>query len=217
MPEHERVGPFRLGRGEEVLQAVDLLGGDGEADHLLDHHVDGVAALPTHGSGAGEGVRVVLEDVGGAEDALDGASFDVELVVAEAVASVGARFSQVSSLYFLSWGGGQGKVDKERHIGKTESDFVKKQGVKWFKQNSDAPLLRRKIPIRHSPIPQIPAYQHVDAADHMPHHAIPHNYHLLEPTQDLADLLSREPAHVASPGHVGSVEADAAAPGHCLE
>lgn len=50
----------------------------------------------------------------------------------------------------------------------------------------------------------------------MPHHAIPHNNHLLEPTQDLADLLGREPTHVASPGHVRGVEADATAPGHCL-
>ena len=92
MSEHERVGTFGFRRGEQVLQAIDLLGGDGEADHLLDHHVNGVAAVSTvlratH-SGAGEGVRVVLEDVGGAEDALDGAGFDVELVVAEAVASV---------------------------------------------------------------------------------------------------------------------------------
>ena len=35
--------------------------------------------------GTGEAVWIVLDDVGGLKDALDGAGFDIELVVAEAV------------------------------------------------------------------------------------------------------------------------------------
>ena len=103
-----------------------------------------------------------------------------------------------------------------RDVGKSRASY-KKQSVNGLGKVQYPPLLRRKIPIRHSPIPQIPPNQNVDAADHMPHHAIPRNNHLLEPAQDLADLLGREPTHIASPGHVRGVEADTATSGHCLD
>lgn len=43
----------------------------------------------------------------------------------------------------------------------------------------------------------------------MPHHTIPHDDNLLEPTQDLTDLLRREPAHITAPGHVRRIMSDA--------
>ena len=52
-----------------------------EGEQECTHHVDGVGV-------AGQAVRVVLEDVGSTEDALNGALFDVELEVAEAFTAV---------------------------------------------------------------------------------------------------------------------------------
>ena len=47
--------------------------------------------------GTGEAVWVVLDHVGGFEDALDGAGFDVELVVAEAVPPIKKGPHQLST------------------------------------------------------------------------------------------------------------------------
>lgn len=78
MAEDEGIGFCGLGEGQEGAEPGELFGGDGEAYHLLDHDVDRVRR-------ASDAVGVVLDDVTGAEDALDGAGFDVELVVAEAI------------------------------------------------------------------------------------------------------------------------------------
>ena len=72
--------------------------------------------------GTGEAVWVVLNDVGGLEDALDGAGFDVELVVAEAVPPTERT---PLAFYFTSF-----VSEYCRHL----------------------PLLRREIPIRDSSI-----------------------------------------------------------------
>ena len=86
-----------------------------------------------------------------------------------------------------------------------------------FLRGRNQPLLWREIPVRHGTVSQISSDEHIDAADNVPHHTIPDNYDLLEPAQNVADLLGREPTHVAAPGHVRRVVADAPAPGHGLE
>ena len=69
------------GRGEEGLEAAYFGGVEGEFQHHFDDEVDFAGA-------AGEGVGVVGFDVGGFVDALQGAFFHVELLVAEAFFAV---------------------------------------------------------------------------------------------------------------------------------
>lgn len=146
---------------------------------------------PTHDidcvCGTGEAVWVVLGDVGGFEDALDGAGFDVELVVAEAIPP--AERTPLA-YYFIS--------------------FV-------FEYCRYSPLLWREIPVRDSTIAQVLPDQYVDAANNMPHHAISNNYDFLKPVQDLADLFRSKPTHVTTSRHVWSIVADTTTRRHCRD
>ena len=103
MAEDEGVGPRWLGGRKESAQPVQFLGSDGEANHLFDcgfqspanrkkrieitltHDIDGI-------NGAGNAIWVVFDNVSRLENSLDGAGFDIELVVAETVFS-GRPFS----------------------------------------------------------------------------------------------------------------------------
>ena len=55
------------------------------------HLAEGITILLTHDINrvdrAGNAVRIVLDDVGCLENSLDGAGFDIELVIAEAILS----------------------------------------------------------------------------------------------------------------------------------
>ena len=51
----------------------------------------------------------------------------------------------------------------------------------------------------------------------MPHHAVTQDDNLFEPRQNLTDFLGGEPPHVTSPGHVGSIEANASSSGHGID
>lgn len=48
---------------------------------MLTHDIDGI-------DGAGNAIWIIFDDVGCLENSLDGAGFDIELVVAEAVLSI---------------------------------------------------------------------------------------------------------------------------------
>ena len=65
---------------------MELVGGDGEFGYEFDFDVGWV-------EGASDTFGIVLCDVRGAEDALDAAGLDVELEVAEAVASAGLHLA----------------------------------------------------------------------------------------------------------------------------
>ena len=69
------------------------MNGKKKIEITLTHDIDGVG-------GAGNTVWVVLDDVGGLEDSLNGAGFDIELVVAKAVLSrcsmLSARFKSAA-------------------------------------------------------------------------------------------------------------------------
>ena len=70
----------------------------------LTHDIDGVG-------GAGNTVWVVLDDVSGLEDSLNGAGFDIELVVAEAVLSRCSMLSaRVKSCSLQNSGLGPGRL-----------------------------------------------------------------------------------------------------------
>ncbi len=76
------------------------------------------------------------------------------------------------------------------------------------------PLLRGEIPVGDRTITQILSNQDIDTPNNVPHHAIPHDNHLLKPAQDLTDLFRREPPHVAPSWHIWSIVADAATGRH---
>ena len=96
MAEDEGVGPRWLGGRKESAKAVQFLGSDGEANHLFDcgfqsnrkksieitltHDIDGI-------NGAGNAIWIVFDNVSRLENSLDGAGFDIELVIAETVFS----------------------------------------------------------------------------------------------------------------------------------
>lgn len=95
--EDEGVGAGGFSGWEDGAETGELFGGDGEADHLLDCE-DQIKDewMPEEGGGkpthdvhcigwASEALRIILENVGGSVDSLDGAGFQVELVIAEAV------------------------------------------------------------------------------------------------------------------------------------
>ena len=138
-------------------------------------------------SGTGEAVWVVLDDVGSFEDALDGAGFDVELVVAEAIPP--AKRIQLA-YYFIS--------------------FV-------FEYCRYSPLLWREIPVRDSTVAQVLPNQYIDTTNNMPHHAISNDYDFLKSFQDLADLFGSKPTHVTTSRHVRSVVANTTSRRHCRE
>lgn len=97
----EGVGAIGLLGGKKGAEAVELVGGNGEADHHLDLRRsvvdqngwrDGWRVLTDDINGVGwtcQAFGVILDDISGFKDALDGAGFDVELVVAEAILSAG--------------------------------------------------------------------------------------------------------------------------------
>ena len=85
------------------------------------------------------------------------------------------------------------------------------------KKEKNLPLFRREIPICDSTIPQILPDQDIDAADHMPHHAIAQDDDLFEPCQSFTDLLGGEPTHVTTSGHVRRIKADASSTGHGID
>ena len=135
----------------------------------------------------GEAVWVVLDDVGSFEDALDGAGFDVKLVVAEAIPP--AKRTQLAH-YFIP--------------------FVSQH-------SRYSPLLWREIPVRDSTVAQVLPNQYIDATNDVPHHAISNDYDFLKPVQDLADLFSSKPTHVTTSRHVRSVVANTTSGRHCRE
>ena len=177
--EDEGVWSAGLGGGEEGLEAGDFVRVEGEAEHHLDDEVDVLLR------GAGEGVRVVLADGLGGEDALDGAGFDVELRVAEALPSFfeGWAFYQFLEL---------GKEARARN--KIYSQF-----------------LVVEIPSRHGPVAEILPEQDIQRPDHVSHHAVSDHDDLLESCKDLTDPSRGVPAHVAVSGHERCLESDSAA------
>jgi len=197
--EDEGVGLGGLGFAEEGLEAVEFFGGDGEADHCFDlreeceylysdiklrelgwegltHHVNCVRL-------ACQAARVVFDNVAGLEDALDGARFDVELIVAEALFP--SRYRAFSPQFEI-W-----------------------TTVRTMPPYEHLPLFRREVPIRYGSISQVLAYQYADAPDDVPHHTISNDDDFLESAQDLTDLFRREPPHITAPGHVRSIMSDA--------
>ena len=99
MAEDEGVGSRGFSGRKERAQAIELLGSDWVANHLLDcvavfsqvNTEKTVGALLTHDidgiDRASKAIRVVLDDISRLEDSLNGAGFDIELVVAETVFS----------------------------------------------------------------------------------------------------------------------------------
>ncbi len=141
----------------------------------LTHHVD-CARL------ACQAARVVLDDVAGFVDALDGARFNIELIVAEALSPSRHRtVSHARNLY------NRPSHAAIRHL----------------------PLFRREVPVRDSSVTQVLAHQDVNASYDVPHHTVSHDDNLLEPNQDLTDLLRREPAHITAPRHVRCIMSNA--------
>jgi len=78
------------------------------------------------------------------------------------------------------------------------------------------PLFRRKVPIRHRSITQVPSDQNIDTANDMPHHTVANDNDLLKPRQDIANLFRGEPSEVATSGHVWCIMANATTPRHGL-
>lgn len=78
-------------------------------------------------------------------------------------------------------------------------------------QNSQ--LLVVEIPVGHRAIAQILAEEDVQRPHDMSHHAVPDHNDLFEAREDLADLLGREPPHVAVQRDERAVESDPAAAG----
>ena len=137
---------------------------------------------------AGKAAGVVLDHVGGFVNTLHGAGFDVELVVAEAVFPT-STFCQLPPF----------------PCPLPHTPFM------------DIPFLWRKVPVCNSAVAQILPSQHIDASDHMPHHTVSNDNHFLEAAKNFADLLGREPAHIAASRHIWSIVADSATRRHCCE
>lgn len=114
---------------------------------------------------------------------MDGARFDVELIIAEALFP--SRYRAVSHARYL--------YDRPSHAS----------------LYGHLPLFRREVPIRDSSVSQVLAYQHVDTSNDVSHHTISDDNDLPEPAQDFTDLFRREPPHIAAPGHVRSIMSDA--------
>ena len=188
---------------EEAAEAFKFFKGDGPADHLLNceksqPRLTELSRLPEQGRRdnrrkerrthdvdctwwTGYASRIVLHNVGGLEYSLNRTSFDIELVVAEAILPM-----QCHRLAFISH-----------------------KGCLQLMCYRDLPFFRRKVPVCHSAISQILPEQDVDTSDHMSHHAISNNDDFLKSTQNFTYLFGREPPHVTFPGHVRSVVADA--------
>jgi hypothetical protein len=71
------------------------------------------------------------------------------------------------------------------------------------------PFLQRKIPVSYSTIPEVLAYEDIDASNDMSQHRIPNQNHFIESSQNFADFFSRKPSHIASSRHVGCIMANA--------
>ena len=71
------------------------------------------------------------------------------------------------------------------------------------------PLFWREVPVSHGPVAQILPDQHIQTTDNMSHHAVSQDDDFLEAGQNFANLFRGKPSHVAFPGHVWSVVANA--------
>ena len=81
----------------------------------------------------------------------------------------------------------------------------------------DLQLLVVEVPPCHSTIAYILPQQNIQRPDDVSHHTVPYHNDFFESAEDLTDLLSREPAHIAAAWNERRVEADAATARVCIE